>query len=423
MPVPIPYEPTTRRASRSARTTTFLEFVIEAVLGEPNHVIGNGESCWTCPHCGSSKFHTRPSKPGEKDRWSCWSCGKWGDEFDLLTWAFPGDDYSVRQRRLDMLRLEFDASSPEEKVSAAARLTRLSESIAARHADQEGASSSGEDWESTAHWPQLVATIDDAAVSWLRQRGLTVATIRAAKLGSCGGDVLIPWHNSDGSIRAINIRRLDGRDPKYMLTKGSRKGIVYPRYVSDSSRPVLICEGELDCLLARQELGDGAQCITPGSVADRLPADVMADLAARAVYCAFDGDAAGDQGFERLRASLPHARRVRPPDGCDLTDLHVAVGLASWFDMLMGNLANAQVCILQTLTKARGPCQRSDLAEQVFGDARRNLRPILEPLVEGGLVRRYNLDAPGERTEVVHAITLVGRDALAKAVATDGPLR
>jgi hypothetical protein len=86
-------------------------------------------------------------------------------------------------------------------------------------------------------------------------------------------------------------------------------------------------------------------------------------------------------------------------------------------------LTGRQVRVLQTLAKARGPCQRSDLAEQVFGDARRNLRPILEPLVDAGLVRRYSLDAPGERAEVVHAITPAGRDALAKAAATDRPLR
>jgi 5S rRNA maturation endonuclease (ribonuclease M5) len=76
------------------------------------------------------------------------------------------------------------------------------------------------------------------------------------------------------------------------------------------SRPVLLVEGELDCLLARQELGDLVQAITAGSASDRLPQEVMASLACKEVIVALDADDAGDRNSEELREQLPQLRRL-----------------------------------------------------------------------------------------------------------------
>jgi hypothetical protein len=50
------------------------------------------------------------------------------------------------------------------------------------------------------------------------------------------------------------------------------------------------------------------------------------------LYVAYDGDEAGDRGSKTLRAMLPQSRRLRPPDGMDLTDLHRHTngGLRDW---------------------------------------------------------------------------------------------
>jgi hypothetical protein len=116
------------------------------------------------------------------------------------------------------------------------------------------------------------------------------------------------------------------------MLKGSRKGVAYPNYTPDS-RPIMLCEGELDTLLARQELGDSGQAITFGGCQDRIPDEYIAAFADKVVMCTFDGDQAGDAGYERLRTILPKARRLRPPESQDLTDVHGAIGLKSWVDL------------------------------------------------------------------------------------------
>jgi hypothetical protein len=83
---------------------TFLEFLCAELLGPPTFVRGDGESHWPCPQCDSRKFHTRPARPGLKDRFSCWSCNWWGDEADLLKHFFPEETYDDRLERLDAYR-------------------------------------------------------------------------------------------------------------------------------------------------------------------------------------------------------------------------------------------------------------------------------------------------------------------------------
>jgi hypothetical protein len=168
------------------------------------------------------------------------------------------------------------------------------------------------------------------ALRWLRSRGLVDQTIKAARLGMLSnGNVIIPWFDHRGSVQAINVRRFD-RERRYAMLRGSRKGIPYPSYVLDS-RPILLCEGELDTLLCRQELDDLVQAVTFGSVTDRSQ-EVIASLVGKEVIVALDGDQAGDSNSEELQTVLPHARRLRPPDGTkDWTGLHAKVRLRSWF--------------------------------------------------------------------------------------------
>src|SRR5262245_11048403 len=67
------------------------------------------------------------------------------------------------------------------------------------------------------------------ALAYVRGRGLTNETIRAAHLGySPGGrfpaGIVIPW-GRPGAWRFVNIRRPEGRRPKYLVRPaGARKG-------------------------------------------------------------------------------------------------------------------------------------------------------------------------------------------------------
>ncbi len=90
-------------------TTTFLEFVCRELLGPPEGREGDSPT-WPCPKCAKPKFHLRPPRAGNRDRFSCWSCDFWGDEADLLKQVFPEENYDDRLVRLSALRDEYGRS-------------------------------------------------------------------------------------------------------------------------------------------------------------------------------------------------------------------------------------------------------------------------------------------------------------------------
>jgi hypothetical protein len=87
---------------------TFLQYVCEQLIGPPTSSRSDGQSHWSCPRCGSWKFHTKPHKPEYRDRFKCWPCDWWGDEADLLLHFHPREDYGARQDRLASLREDYD---------------------------------------------------------------------------------------------------------------------------------------------------------------------------------------------------------------------------------------------------------------------------------------------------------------------------
>jgi hypothetical protein len=95
---------------------TFLEFVCRKVLGPPAY-----GSMWHCPfHDDSSpSFSVRPPKPGYRVRYKCWGCGAWGDEFDLVKWSHPGEDYDRRLERVAALRAEYEQGHGDDRAGGA----------------------------------------------------------------------------------------------------------------------------------------------------------------------------------------------------------------------------------------------------------------------------------------------------------------
>lgn len=97
---------------------TFLEYTCTTLLGPPHKSLAHGEHYWDCPACQSPKFHTRPHKPPYKDRFSCWRCGFWGTEIDLLRCLYPDEAQSDLSRRWKMLREEWSQLDPSETIQA-----------------------------------------------------------------------------------------------------------------------------------------------------------------------------------------------------------------------------------------------------------------------------------------------------------------
>ena len=183
-----------------------------------------------------------------------------------------------------------------------------------------------------------------AGAQALHGRGLTEATIRAARLGWTsrtaipGRDevrffrasgLIIPWF--DGvRLTMVKIRQPDDRKPKYIeaFRHGPR---VFPSLtIVRTAAPLILVEGEFDALLLNQELGSLAAVVTMGSASARPDMQVLWRFAdAQPMYAAHDADPAGDRA---AGSSSSRAIRVQPPAGKDWTEAHQAgINLRRWW--------------------------------------------------------------------------------------------
>jgi hypothetical protein len=190
---------------------------------------------------------------------------------------------------------------------------------------------------------------------------LTDETIRAGRLGWVAnasipidggarywriGGIVIPWSES-GRLTLVKIRRLGSfKGAKYVEAYRDRPGIYPDPAVIEPGRPLVVCEGEFDCLLLAQALGEQASVLSLGSASSRPEAATLGKmLLAPQWYIATDGDSAGDRAASGWPA---RAVRVKPPVGKDWTEAaqygvelgHPGVDLTRWWrDRLAGTEA------------------------------------------------------------------------------------
>jgi DNA primase len=182
------------------------------------------------------------------------------------------------------------------------------------------------------------------ALEYLRGRGLTEATIRAARLGwvrsvmipTRNGEsyfresgVTIPWRDA-GRLSMVKIRRGEGSQPKYREAYRDRPALYPGSEVIQPGAPLIVAEGEFDALLLGQELEELAAVVTLGSSGARLADDILWTLAsAWPLYVATDTD----HGGTTAAAQWPnHSRRVLAPTGKDWTEAYQAgIDLRRWW--------------------------------------------------------------------------------------------
>jgi hypothetical protein len=175
------------------------------------------------------------------------------------------------------------------------------------------------------------------ALDHLRGRGLNDTTIGTALLGVtqsvmiptrdgdrafCARGITIPWFSGPLGERlvALKLRQPGDLKPKYVSAYCDHARVYPSPEVIRPGRPLIICEGEFDCLLLKQELGDLASVITFGSASSiGMHGFLPQMLASTPWYIATDSDPAGD----KAAANWPNrAVRVRPPEGVkDWTEL------------------------------------------------------------------------------------------------------
>lgn len=168
----------------------------------------------------------------------------------------------------------------------------------------------------------------------LQARRVTGETVRKYKLGYNGGRIAIPVRDNEG--RCVNVRLYkpgDKTGSKVVSYGAGFGGVRWFPHPPETEDQVIICEGEMDCLLARQ-MGLPAFTTTGGARAwfDNL----NPPLFGKDVLLCYDMDRSGRDGAAKAISALKKCtRRIRdihlPLTGKakDFTDWVIAGGTTS----------------------------------------------------------------------------------------------
>jgi hypothetical protein len=177
----------------------------------------------------------------------------------------------------------------------------------------------------------------------LRGRLATLGVFRAESGHEhFAGSVVIPIHGFDGSVVGMYGRKtldnLRAGTPKHTYLPGAHRGVwnCGPDLV-DGNGAVIVCEALLDaasCWVAGLRNVTAAYGVNGWTEDhDRALADPVSGAKARDVFIAYDADAAGDAGADKLAEALIArgftAYRMRLPPGQDINDVHRAAGSAA----------------------------------------------------------------------------------------------
>lgn len=172
-------------------------------------------------------------------------------------------------------------------------------------------------------------------LEWLlNKRGITKETVKKYKIGFDlhSQRYMIPIYDKHG--RCVNIRKYSpnshGVSKMISYQTGYGTARLYPIQNLEKNE-ILLCEGEMDCLLANQI---GYNAITTTGGANTWKRQWNADFRNKTVYICYDIDEAGNQGAKKVaeellqvtdKVKIIHLPIVDPPDG-DITDYFVALG-------------------------------------------------------------------------------------------------
>lgn len=127
--------------------------------------------------------------------------------------------------------------------------------------------------------------------------------------------ILISWFDEDKRYSTpfkLNVRRMKGQDPKYLMVKGSENGLFNGHRITPKT-PVVLVEGEFDALAVCERTGHKAMGVATGStMGGRRHIDIARLAMAMWVFVAFDDDEAGRKASEYWLDLLPKSSRLLP---------------------------------------------------------------------------------------------------------------
>jgi hypothetical protein len=310
------------------RDTDLLELVGASALRKVSSTNG-GEWAGPCPLCGGrDRFHVTARW------WACRQCHpKRGDAIEFLRWR-DGADFATACEILGGAKVAGDRARmrPVRRTPVPKPTATPAETWQARARDYLA-------WAESQLWDPANAD----ALAYVRGRGLSDATIREAGLGynprtmkddgakwGQPGRVLLPmgWVIpcvAGDTVHYVKTRRPEG-DPKYLAVRGSKvAGVVYGAALAQGHRGMILCEGEFNCLILRQLLGDAIPVASVGAATGTLGLGALAKLTrSPRWYLQFDPDDAGRDAAAKLASEYPRARVLSWPWDVDVNDAHLA---------------------------------------------------------------------------------------------------
>jgi DNA primase len=290
---------------------------------------GAGRSWWRCPFHDDANpsFCIQP----KGTRWKCYGCDVEGDAVDLVRRL---DSSLTFPQAVDVILNRPAARTttrPTRQVQAATRPQRPQD---VRHEPDDDPTGLEADEAAAVVWDASerlwLADEAEAGRQELAKRGISAGAADRSGIGwvdrldvpTASGGIMtvrglcLPWWNRDGLLACLKIRRMDGRQPKYVQAFKNPKrwtGIYpAPSWVIPG-RPLVIVEGELDALCLASALeGLAVGVVTLGSASMKPDHAILAALLPASCWnVATDNDPAGEKAAQAWPAT---ARRIRPPE-------------------------------------------------------------------------------------------------------------
>jgi len=306
-----------------------------------------GEYAGSCPMCGGKdRFRVQPNaKPNP--RWFCRKCNERGGDAIGFVMAYRNCDFKEAVADIG-LQLEQRPQQPQRQTQP---------QPAFHYSKEKKTSSDGKLWQERAHkfidYAQNQMWSDDwNARKYLWERGFYDATIKQRCLGwnpqnlhdNWGLDkhvwlprgLVIPYEFGEhATITKIRIRRADWQQNddigKYIPPSGVKNTAYLTRRLLVGDY-VLICEGELDAIIFKQEVIEPnfVAMATGGTQGGKLLKYIALLALAKRVFVAFDCDESGEDASKYWIDALPNAVRLVPTRK-DINDMVIAdESLHSW---------------------------------------------------------------------------------------------
>jgi len=174
------------------------------------------------------------------------------------------------------------------------------------------------------------------ALDYLSSRGLGIRDAQYARLGMVGDPMpghelyksrlSIPYITANGQVKDLRFRSMDGNEPKYLSVPNSVTRLYEVRSLASGPDQVVVCEGELDTLVARKALGVAAVGIPGASHWDANEHWHNLLSGVSEVYVVCDADDAGRNLAKSIARTVSQAQVVNLPDGMDITDFYMEHG-------------------------------------------------------------------------------------------------